>query len=198
MAGMKIESAKKFFKRYSVFQQRKTTINHAFASALAGKGDWNPESLALALREDFKQDPEKDLRCVYCDAPAATWDHLIGLVRNGQPHGPGHQVGNLVPCCTSCNQRKGGKDWTVFIPLVFEDVDIRKIKESRISAYQRRATTIAMLGDAEIKQLDTIKEQIFALMKQADDIVTAAHDRTANQPSDRTLQPAPVIRSGLT
>nr|WP_239115333.1 HNH endonuclease [Streptomyces sp. SID8499] len=43
-------------------------------------------------------------RCVYCDAPGGTVDHVIPLSRGGQ-----HAEGNLVPACKSCNSSKGDK-----------------------------------------------------------------------------------------
>jgi 5-methylcytosine-specific restriction endonuclease McrA len=42
--------------------------------------------------------------CVYCDAEARTVDHIVPLARGG------YEIeDNLVPCCASCNSRKGAK-----------------------------------------------------------------------------------------
>src|SRR5687767_8294859 len=111
---MNKKSIKTHLKSYSIFQKRKTTINHAFASALAPADSYEDEILSDAL-ECLGQDSNKDLRCVYCDNEAQTWDHLIGLVKDSELRGYGHQIGNLVPCCKSCNSKKGSKDWKLFL-----------------------------------------------------------------------------------
>ena len=108
----RVDSIKKHLSRYSVHSQRRTTINHAFASALARVEDFDAiraadAMLLLGLEPDA-------LRCVYCDQPAETWDHLYGLVQNQRYAGRGHEIGNLVPACKRCNSAKGSKDWRVF------------------------------------------------------------------------------------
>lgn len=42
--------------------------------------------------------------CAYCDRLADTIDHVVPLVRGGTNY-----IGNLLPCCRSCNGSKGGK-----------------------------------------------------------------------------------------
>ena len=48
--------------------------------------------------------------CVYCPALATTLDHVIPLSRGGP-----HTKDNLVPCCKSCNSKKGAKPLLVFL-----------------------------------------------------------------------------------
>ncbi len=45
-------------------------------------------------------------KCFYCNKPSETMDHVIPLKKGGS-----HGVGNLVPCCGSCNYSK--RDLTV-------------------------------------------------------------------------------------
>lgn len=58
------------------------------------------------LRREFRRQGE---RCVYCAVPfltfrAASWDHVVPVSRGGS-----FGVGNLVPCCQSCNSSKNNK-----------------------------------------------------------------------------------------
>lgn len=72
--NMKIESIKTHLRPYSIFGKRKTTINHTFASAIAPNDSYDINLLKKAIVL-LGQNPEKDLKCVYCDKPAKTWDH---------------------------------------------------------------------------------------------------------------------------
>ena len=65
------------------------------------------------LRRGFARSPQ----CAYCNAPfaefrEATWDHVIPVTKGGS-----FGIGNLVPCCGSCNSSKGNKtvmEWRVW------------------------------------------------------------------------------------
>ena len=112
---MKLDSIREALRPYSILRERQTTIAHAFASAIALSDEYDSERVAQALRS-LGQDPDGDLMCVYCEkAPAKTWDHVYGLVRNKQYSGFGHVLGNLVPCCMNCNESKGNRDWSQFL-----------------------------------------------------------------------------------
>ena len=106
---MKLAGIKKHLRSYSIVQRRKTTVNHAFASALAPCDDYDEKRVAEAMAL-LSQTDLNDLRCVYCYSEAETWDHLVGLVKDSELNGYGHQIGNLVPCCGGCNSSKGNKD----------------------------------------------------------------------------------------
>jgi len=47
-----------------------------------------------------------DHRCVYCGKPHKnlTPDHVVPLARGGS-----NVIGNIVPACSACNQRKGAR-----------------------------------------------------------------------------------------
>ncbi len=78
---MKRESIRSHLLPYSIFNRRATTINHAFASAIAQNDDYDDEKISEALTF-LGQDPDKDLICVYCDERIAeTWDHVFGFAR---------------------------------------------------------------------------------------------------------------------
>lgn len=49
--------------------------------------------------------------CVYCGAGADTIDHVVPLVQGG-----GHELGNVVPACRSCNSSKNHHPLAVWGP----------------------------------------------------------------------------------
>ena len=126
---MRAESIRAHLKTCSIYQERTTTINHAFASALAPSSDVSSSAVGEALAA-LGQNPDADLACVYCGAEAQTWGHLTGLVQNSELAGFGRQIGNLVPRCRHCNSRKGSKDWQRFdalraqIHLLMQEADL--------------------------------------------------------------------------
>jgi|GEM_PF-6750080 len=61
------------------------------------------------MLELLDQGPTSDLECLFCGAPAASWDHLESIVLAKQYNPPGHVIGNLVPACRTCNERKGNQ-----------------------------------------------------------------------------------------
>jgi hypothetical protein len=179
---MKVESIKKHLSAYSIYQKRHTTISHAFASALAPVDSYDEAGILMALKA-FGQENEDDIRCVYCEKPAQTWDHLVCLVKKGELNGYGHQVGNLVPSCKDCNSQKGAKDFRVFVnglpSLTYEQ---RALLISRLEQHQQlakpfKAGQSSAVVQAKLKELKAIKEQIFGLMKKADAIATEIKEK---------------------
>src|SRR5271154_2211358 len=132
--NMKKQSIKSHRASYSIVQKRKTTITHAFASAIAPLDEYDEVKLGAALRL-LGQDPGGDLDCVYCGLGADTWDHLIGLVENAELRGYGHQLGNLVPCCRGCNSKKGAKGWDVYLQGLDSDQSAFEAKCNVIASY---------------------------------------------------------------
>jgi hypothetical protein len=174
---MKIESIKKHLSPYSIYQKRHTTIAHAFASALAPVDGYDEARLLKALKA-FGQEDEDDIRCVYCEKPAQTWDHLVCLVKKGELNGYGHQIGNLVPSCKDCNSSKGAKDFRVFVAGLTSLSDAQKKRLlSRLQDHQQLAKPFKA-GEspadiqAKVNQLKALKAEIFELMKKADAIAS--------------------------
>ncbi len=170
---MKLADIRPHLRPYSIVQRRKTTINHAFASALAPCDEHDEKRLAQAMAALDQHDLD-NLRCVYCGAPGETWDHLVGLVKNSELNGYGHQVGNLVPCCRACNSLKGNKDWREFLRSAIPDTVKRAQVESMLGEYLR---AFAVEVDRRRAQAEhktewdryaQIKRQIFELMAEAD------------------------------
>jgi len=158
-------------KPYSIFKKRRTTIAHAFASALAPTDVYDEDKVIAAL-EALRQDPH-NLHCVYCFEPAETWDHLVNLVKNGESNGHGHQIGNLVPCCRRCNSAKGGKTFESYIDsLVPFDVKKRAMLKAPLRAHAQ----LTKMSDSRptarerklLKQYREIQDHVLALLQEAD------------------------------
>ena len=172
---MKIESIKKYLKSYSIVNRRKTTINNAFASALAPFDNYDLVRLKNAM-EFLGQADLENLICVYCGNFAETWDHLVGLVKNSELNGNGHQIGNLIPCCKSCNSKKGNQDWRTFIRKTIFDSEKSIQLEEKLDSYHQQFSTSLDLSWSRTnspqlwEQYSVIKQKIFDLMTQADQI----------------------------
>jgi hypothetical protein len=172
---MKLSDIRQHLRPYSIVQRRKTTVNHAFASALAPCDNYDEPRFVRAMAL-LSQDDLDNLRCVYCSRAAQTWDHLIGLVKDSQWSGFGHQIGNLVPCCKDCNSQKGNKDWRAFLRTrVADAAECAKTEE----ALAHCLTTFSCEVDlgrlqaerpAEWQRYQEIKRRIIELMAEADQL----------------------------
>lgn len=172
---MKKNTIKTHLRPYSIFQKRKTTVNHAFASALAPSDPYDEKAVEDAIRA-LGQEPDADLLCIYCNAPATTWDHLVGLVEKSELRGYGHQIGNLVPSCNSCNSKKGSKDWQVYIAESVNDPENRRNLFHKLSKYQEQFAKPIDLERVKQDHPDEwleychLREQVMELLKKADAI----------------------------
>lgn len=139
---MKLSGIKRHLRSYLIVQRRKTTVNHAFASALAPCDDYDEKRVTEAMAI-LGQTDVNDLRCVYCDSLAETWDHLVGLVKDSELNGYGHQIGNRVPCCGGCNSSKGNKDWRVFLrSRITDPVELKRVEQALETYLLKYATEV--------------------------------------------------------
>ncbi|MDP2418990.1 HNH endonuclease [Hydrogenophaga sp.] len=175
-------------KPYIIVTRRKTTINHAFAAAVAPSDVYDEKRVQDAIRL-LGQDPDADLVCAYCSAPAQTWDHIFATVKDAVFSGHGHRVGNLLPCCKSCNSSKGNKDWRRFlsekIPRPHPD------KAARIEAFLQIfgcADPLPQESEAYHRLLQ-IKAQVIELLAQADQLAKQVRE-VASQEHLRTESPS--------
>ncbi|MBD9529808.1 HNH endonuclease [Paracoccus sp. PAR01] len=177
---MKATSIKKYL-RPSTIMGRKSTFANAFASALAPFDAYDQEAVFKAIR-DLGQDPDGDLKCVYCDADAATWDHIFNRVVKGEFSGHGHRIRNLVPCCRTCNESKGQKSWQDFLEIRNPPDKVERawrltefLRDNDIKAMG----TAAMRHEAtdEMKRFIEIRTQIFELMAEADQLAADIRDK---------------------
>ncbi|MBM3330103.1 MAG: HNH endonuclease [Calditrichaeota bacterium] len=180
---MNSSSIRKYLKEHSIYSKRKTTIAHAFASAIAPSDTYNQDAVKAALQLLGQADLDR-LLCVYCNQEAQTWDHLVGLVENGDlnTRGYGHQIGNLVPCCKDCNSSKAGKPFPEFIQSLPLSASEKLRLDRRLNAHLKNAKpfNVDNLDPASTKafaKLIEIREEIFQLMRDADECAQVIRGR---------------------
>ncbi|MCX6174129.1 MAG: HNH endonuclease [Ignavibacteriales bacterium] len=166
-------SIKSQLRKYSIFQKRSTTINHAFASAMAPFDEYAEKKIDAILNE-LECFRNGKIYCVYCGkVEAQTWDHLFALVKNNEPSGYGHRYGNLVPSCKECNSKKGNKDWAIANELINVNNPKQKSKVKRVISYhiKKYPPNGKLVSDDQKKKLSVIKNKIHKLMKDADNVL---------------------------
>ena len=185
---MRFDDIKRHLVPYAIFKRRKTTVNHAFASAIAPCDDFDAEVVKRALRL-LGQNPDDDLRCVYCDRDAETWDHVFATVRESVFSGAGHRIGNLLPCCKPCNSKKGNREWDVFISSCETAGPSRDARVARIRHYLEKLYVADAVPTAlpEYARLLEIRDRVLLLMKEADDIAQII--RAKMKETDKRLEP---------
>lgn len=164
---MRYESVKKHLKPYGIHRRRATTINHAFAAAIAPHDAYDAAQTLEAVAA-LGQKPDRDLECVYCGGTAETWDHVFATVRGGGFSGHGHRLGNLVPCCKPCNSSKGNQDWTRFLERKGEPP--LGPRYAQIAAYLGAfgVTDPIHVQSEDHAEMIRIRDQVLELFKQAD------------------------------
>ena len=172
---MHCSKIKNHLKTYAIVARRKTTINHAFASAVAPNDEYVPELVKSAMR-DLGQNPES-LRCVYCDEPAETWDHVFATVKDTKFSGYGHRLGNLLPCCKPCNSAKGNKNWRAFVEGKGNVGEQERIAAIDVYLAKYLIQEIALENSPEHVRLEEIKTQVLSLLAEADGIAKKIRDR---------------------
>jgi hypothetical protein len=179
---MKKNDIKRHLTNYSIFSKRRSTINHAFASALSIADKFDSEKIDIALKI-LGQDNYENLLCAYCDKEAQTWDHIKAVVEKGQFSGYGHQLNNLLPCCKDCNSAKGNKDWQEFLKQ--RNLDSRE-RIDRITAYinHNYVDIKSVLKNESLKndlmEFEEIKTQVLELLKKADEKAKEIKDKVNN------------------
>ena len=178
---MQYHSIRGHLRPYSIFGRRKTTINHAFASAIAPCDAFDEASIREAIVL-LDQDPDHDLRCSYCGAVAETWDHVFATVSNSEFSGFGHRLGNLLPCCKPCTSRKGNKNWLDYIHSLRLDAALLKQRTSSIRAYLERFEVVDVVPRhlPQYRELQQLRTEVLALFARADQL--AAEIRAASEP----------------
>lgn len=173
---MKKQSIKAHLREYSIMQKRITTINHAFASAIAPNDDYDEARIDKAIKA-LNQEPHDELLCFYCDNLAETWDHVYGLVKDNQYYGYGHVLGNLLPSCKKCNSEKGNRDWESFINNKISTPSVKYKKIAILKKYLKEFLP-KRYGYNEIRETcynefaryEKIKKEIAQKMTEADSV----------------------------
>jgi hypothetical protein len=176
---MHFSEIKKHLRPYSIFQKRRTTVNHAFAAAIAPCDDYDEDKLRRAIRA-LGQDPDQDLLCAYCGGVAQTWDHVLPTVLKSEFSGAGHRVSNLVPCCKPCNSSKGSRNWELFLGTISKnDDELAKKKNSIRLHLSNMPNDKVPTDDCKYRELRRIRDDVLALLKKAD--VLAQEIRTSQK-----------------
>lgn len=181
---MHYSSIRSHLKPYVIVARRKSTISHAFAAAIAPSDSYSEIQVRAAMTE-LAMSPDEDLMCAYCGVKAQTWDHVYATVRNTHFSGFGHRLGNLLPCCKSCNSSKGNKDWDRFLNGLALSPDLHLARRTRITAHLARYFVQDVIPDhlPEYKQLLEIKRQVMELLAQADELAKIIRGQVVLQPS---------------
>lgn len=166
------KSIKSHLKPYSIEKKRRTTIAHAFASALAPSDTYDKKEIEEAL-ERLGQTNLKKLACVYCGKSAQTWDHLTNLVKAGEFNGYGHQIGNLVPCCRDCNSSKGSLAFEKYVDGLALKAEEKDDLKDRLRDHQKLAKEVdSAKATAEeiklLKEFRAIQDKVLKLLEEGD------------------------------
>jgi hypothetical protein len=170
LAGhMRYRDIRRYLKPYSIVANRTTTINHAFAAAVAPCDSYDEQRMRDAVLQ-LGQDPDSDLSCVYCGGKAETWDHVHATVRDKRFSGFGHRLGNLLPCCKPCNSRKGNKDWSSYLDSFGKGEVERERRRCLIESYLAQFRLLDAIPDQfpEYEQLQTLRLQVLKIIAEAD------------------------------
>tara|TARA_R110002126_G_scaffold38955_2_gene115879 strand:+ start:93 stop:644 length:552 start_codon:yes stop_codon:yes gene_type:complete len=179
--NLKASSIRKYLKPNTI-QSRRSTFSNAFASALAPYDVYSNAAVTEAIK-DLDQDPAGELYCVYCGKEAATWDHVFNRVVNGEFSGYGHRIRNLVPCCRTCNERKGKKHWKTFLELINPDDKDQRV--DRMERFLRAHTAtddyeiIQHKAPEELQKFLQVRAEIFRLMEKADKLAETIRKKAA-------------------
>ena len=168
---MRIKSIVSHLRPYIMLARRRTTINHAFAAAVAPSDTYDEATVSEAMLV-LGIDPSGDLGCAYCGERAETWDHIFATVRHSRFSGHGHRLGNLLPCCKPCNSKKGNKAWDAHLRSLAMADDLRGKREGAIASFIDRygvlEPTIATSPDHD--RLEAIRLQVLELLTEGDAI----------------------------
>ena len=186
---MRYLSVRNHLKPYVIVSRRKTTINHAFAAAVAPSDDYDEQRVREAVAI-LGQDPDQDLLCAYCGARAQTGEHVFATVKDAQFSGHGHRLGNLLPCCKPCNSAKGNKDWRRFLAELGLPASTHQAAEHRIATYLSTLSLQDSVPDSspEYERLLQVRTEVLGLLAEADELAKIIRERQSNN----SFKPKPL------
>ncbi|HVS69702.1 MAG TPA: hypothetical protein VHQ47_00435 [Phycisphaerae bacterium] len=175
---MRYTSIKDHLKVYSIVAKRTTTINHAFAAAIAPHDDFDDVRVRGAIRM-LGQDPDAEIACAYCGGAAETWDHVHATVADKEFSGHGHRLGNLLPCCKHCNSKKGNKDWRAYLGQMKLPEAVRAERLERIGRYLEKYGIIDAVPEAsaEYRELVRLREEVLERFRRADELAAKIREK---------------------
>jgi hypothetical protein len=188
---MRYNAIRSHLQPYIIVARRKTTINHAFAAAIAPNDSFDEARVREAVSY-LGQDPDADLRCAYCGAEAQTWDHVYATVKDSRFSGYGHRLGNLLPCCKPCNSSKGNRDWRSFLDGLAVPSDQRRIAVERIELYLSKLACLDDLpaSSPEFERFLQVRAEVLALLEEADQLAKIVREQQHSRLSDAEDDPS--------
>ncbi|HEY0789429.1 MAG TPA: HNH endonuclease [Chthoniobacterales bacterium] len=190
---MRYSSIKPHLEPYIILARRRTTINHAFASAIAPSDSYDDVRVRAGM-EELGQNPDADLHCSYCEGPAETWDHVFATVKDSHFSGHGHRIGNLLPCCKPCNSAKGNKGWRQYISslkIASGEIDRRsKLIENFLGRFGVKDPQ--PVQSEQYAELQKVRKEVLALLAKADEIAASIRSQSsqmAKEPEGQENQP---------
>ena len=186
---MRYSTIRNHLKPYVIVARRRTTINHAFAAAVAPSDEYDEQRIRAAVAM-LGQDPDQDLLCAYCGSPAQTWDHVFATVKDSRFSGHGHRLGNLLPCCKPCNSAKGNKDWRRFLGELGLPATEYQAAEHRIGTYLASLAAEDSVPESspEYDRLLQVRTEVLSLLAEADELAARIRERQSNYSLKRTNQ----------
>jgi 5-methylcytosine-specific restriction endonuclease McrA len=176
---MRYKSIRSHLKAYSLVAKRTTTINHAFAAAIAPHDGFDDKRVREALAV-LGQDADTDLLCAYCGEKAETWDHVHATVQETEFSGHGHRLGNLLPCCKPCNSRKGNLDWREWLRRLDMSAQVRSEREGRIEVYLEKYGVLDKVPEhlPEYQELMDLRRQVREIFRKADELAEVIRSKS--------------------
>lgn len=193
---MRYSTLRSHLKPYVIVSRRKTTINHAFAAAIAPSDDYDELRIREALAV-LGQDPDQDLLCAYCRSHAQTWDHVFATVKESHFSGHGHRLGNLLPCCKRCNSAKGNKDWRTFLAGLGLPTATHQAAADRIDAYLAMFSLkdLLPLSSPEYERLLQVRREVLQLLAEADELAKRIRAATRHDSPEKVrIDLEPITR----
>ena len=186
---MRYPTIRNHLKPYVIVSRRKTTINHAFAAAVAPSDNYDELRVRKAIAI-LGQDPDQDLLCAYCGASAQTWDHVFATVKDSRFSGHGHRLGNLLPCCKPCNSAKGNKEWRRFLGELGLPASELQAAEHRIGTYLSSLSLQDSVPESspEYDRLLQVRTEVLRLLVEADELAKLIRERQSNN----SFKPTPL------
>jgi len=175
---MRYSTVRNHLKPYAIVSRRKTTINHAFAAAIAPSDAYEEQHVRKAIAV-LGQDPDQDLLCAYCGALAQTWDHVFATVKDSHFSGHGHRLGNLLPCCKRCNSAKGNKEWRRFLAELGLPAVMHQAAEGSIDTYLSTFSLQDSVPESspEYERFQQIRGEVLELFAEADQLATRIREQ---------------------
>jgi hypothetical protein len=100
-------------------------------------------------------------------------------VKESEFSGFGHRLGNLLPCCKSCNSEKGNKDWRLFLRQRHLDDPHRvALIEAYLDRYRFQDVIPSHLP--EYQELQCLKKKVLQLLAEADEVAKRIRKQTGS------------------